>query len=673
MHGPLSCCFFWRQAFAWLPRIKDKDNDKEKPPQGWLPITQQDLAIKEVPHDPGADAIQLYMSYYKDDDARFISVYKRIKILREPKDPANDRANVEIPINPQQSLKELFARTIHPDQKIIDFTGKPFEKVLIKRRGVKYTVKAFTLPDVTVGSIIEYRYVIDLPRGVVSPISAWPVQEDIFTLKENLRFRAFQGLVITPTEWTNVSRRSQVSYSYLNQIDANVPEKKQGNLMELELQNVPKFDAEDYMPPEDDFRPVILFYYGGREMASPDNFWEEWQKLITEYVERVIGNSREVRDVASQVVGTETDPEKKLRKLYTRAQQIRNLSFERERTAVENKEEHLKRNVSPQETFHRGYGTSWEINVLFTALVRAAGFDATMLGVADRKERSFNKIVLWLGQLDASAVLVNAGGREMVLDPGTRFCPFGVLRWKNTATSALKFSKGGGFITTPQPESSLLHRSAQVSLGTDGALTGEIAVDFKGQDALEHRLDALDEDEAGRRKSLEDEVQAWLPKDAVVKLKDAQGWEAADEPLVAHFKIEVPGFASAAGKRLLSPAFFFPTLQKNMFTSQFRRYPISFPYPFTEEDELSMTLPEGYRVEEPPYHRKAGLAYAGYEITSTVDERRLVTKRKLRFEGLELPPDKYEELKNFFSIVQKGDEGHAVLRPEGEEKAQNPN
>ena len=54
------------------------------------------------------------------------------------------------------------------------------------------------------------------------------------------------------------------SYSYLNEIDPNLPQKKEGNLMELELQNVPKFDAEEYMPPEDDFRPVLSFYYGGR-------------------------------------------------------------------------------------------------------------------------------------------------------------------------------------------------------------------------------------------------------------------------------------------------------------------------------------------------------------------------------------------------------------------------
>src|SRR5215467_4427528 len=399
---------------------KDKDKDKESP-GGWLPITQQDLAVKDVPRDPGADAIQLYMSYYKDDDAKFISVYKRIKILRQGAlEPGRKLVDVEIPIEPGQSLKELAARTIHPDQKIIEFTGKPFERVRIKKRGVKYTAKTFSLPDVTVGSIIEYRYKVELPQGVVSTISAWPIQEDLFTVKEDLRFRAYQGVVSVPTEWTAVFPKSKVAYSYLNQIDLSVPEKKQpGNLMELQLQNVPKFDAEEYMPPEDDFRPVIFFYYGGREMTSPEGFWDEWQKLITEYVEKYIGNSREIHDAAVKAIGGETDLEKKLRKLYARAQQIRNLSFERERTAEERKQEHLKRNLNVQEVLQRGSGSAWEVNVTFTALARAAGFEATMLGVSDRKDRSFNKIILWLGQVDESAVMVELGGKDLILDPGT--------------------------------------------------------------------------------------------------------------------------------------------------------------------------------------------------------------------------------------------------------------
>jgi hypothetical protein len=662
----LAAAFFLLIASVFVSADKAKDQSED-----WLPITQQDLAIKDVPGDPGADAIQLYHSYYKDDDAKFISEYRRIKILNEA---ARKRADIEIPIAQGESLKEVAARTIHPDGSIFNYSGKPFDKLVYKKRDLKYLYKTFTLPDVTVGSIIEYRYVISLPRGFVSTISSWPMQEDMFTVKARLRFRAFQGVVLTATEWTSAAPKSAVSYSYLNQLDVTLPQKKEGNLMELELQNVPKFDAEDYMPPVDDFRPVILFYYGGHEMSSPERFWDEWQKLITEYVEKFIGNSHEVHEAAAQAIAGETDPEQKLRKLYARAQQIRNLSYERFRTERERQEEHLKHNNTAQEILQHGYGTAWDVNALFTALARAVGFDATMLGVSDRTVRSFNKIIVWLGQIDSSAVLVSMQGKEQVLSPGTPFCPFGLLRWGNTATTALKFSKaGGGFIDTPQPQSAVMRRIARATVGADGDLTGELSVDFNGEDALDHRLNGLSQDEAGKRSSLENEVKGWLPKDAIVKLTDSRNWESPDQPLVATFKFEIPTFASSAGKRLVLPAFFLPTMQRDLFSSASRRYPIAFPYPFAEDDEISIQLPDGYEVEESPYRRKAGLYYAGYEISSTIEDRRLVTRRKIRLDGVQFPPEKYEELKNFFSIVYRGDTGQAVLHQPAAAKVQSQN
>jgi hypothetical protein len=110
-----------------------------------------------------------------------------------------------------------------------------------------------------------------------------------------------------------------------------------------------------------------------------------------------------------------------------------------------------------------------------------------------------------------------------------------------------------------------------------------------------------------------------------------------------------------------------------MFSRQFRRYPVSFPYPVAEEDKLTMDLPEGYQVEEPPYRRKAGLSYAGYEISFAVDGHQLTSDRQLHLKGTQFPPEKYEELKNFFSVVQKGDEGHAVLQRGQDKNAQNLN
>ncbi|HEY6307603.1 MAG TPA: DUF3857 domain-containing protein [Candidatus Angelobacter sp.] len=626
----------------------------------WLPIAPQDLQVKAVPGSPGAPAIQLYLSYYQDDNDDFISAYRRIKILTEAGKKYADR---EILLKPGASLKELRARTIHPDGSMVEFQGKPFLKTIIKARGIKYQAATFTFPDVTTGSIVEYSCLISLPRHTVSVISEWPVQSEIYTVKERLRFRAYQGIVRMPTEWGAVAPKTDVAYSYLNMAEGSaIPQKKKGNLMELELENVAAFDGEEYMPPEDDYKPAVLFYYGGREAASPDKFWQEWQRLIAEYLVKFVGNSGAVRDAAIQAMGGETDPEKKLRKLYARAQQIRNLSYERERTREEEKGENLKRNNSAQDVLQHGYGTNWEIDGLFVAMTRAAGFEATLLGVSDRHERSFTKIVLWLGQLSGDAALVKLNGKELVLDPGTRFCPYGMLRWRYAAVPALNYTAGGDFVTTPAPEPSLLHRTVRITVAADGSAEGEITVELHAQEALEHRLDALETDEEGRRKTFEDEVQAWLPNRAVVKMIESQGWDATDEPLIAKFSVAIPSLASIAGKRMVIPAYFLPTLQKGMFTREYRRYPIVFPYPFTETDQVTIRLPDGYSMEVPPYRRKAGLSYASYEISSGLEQRQLVTNRSLRFDGLSFPPEKYVELKSFFSIVLAGDGGQAVLQ-----------
>ena len=66
---------------------------------------------------------------------------------------------MELPYNRRGfSISEVSGRTIHPDGTVIPFEGKPFDKVLVKGRNIRIHVKAFTLPDVQVGSILDFRY-----------------------------------------------------------------------------------------------------------------------------------------------------------------------------------------------------------------------------------------------------------------------------------------------------------------------------------------------------------------------------------------------------------------------------------------------------------------------------------------------------------------------------------
>jgi hypothetical protein len=88
---------------------------------------------------------------------------------------------------------------------------------------------------------------------------------------------------------------------------------------------------------------------------------------------------------------------------------------------------------------------------------------------------------------------------------------------------------------------------------------------------------------------------------------------------------------------------------------------MSFPYAFTETDELTLQFPKQYTVEVMPDPRKIGLSYAAYEISSSLKENQLVTRRSMRFSGLTFPPEKYDQLRNLFNIVHGGDASQAVL------------
>jgi hypothetical protein len=214
------------------------------------------------------------------------------------------------------------------------------------------------------------------------------------------------------------------------------------------------------------------------------------------------------------------------------------------------------------------------------------------------------------------------------------------------------------------------------TLDAAGTLKGEITVEFKDQEALQRRLDAIDTDEAGRNRDLEAEVRDWLPSGGNVKLTSSQGWDDTDAPLVAHFSLELPAYASTAGKRLLIPAFLFQAKQGDAFKHAERRYPVYFPYAFSEFDSVTINLPQGYTPESVPPKQDASLEtipkkqeapakVAVYQSIGQFDGVHLVTQRVLLFNGVYIPLELYPNTKTFFNKVQAGDEQQAVLQNGG--------
>ena len=135
--------------------------------------------MTSVPEAPGAAAVILYRQVDRDDDADHEYNYVRIKILnrRRAENTPTSKSRFSRKAGDVHGVK---ARTIRPDGSIANFEGKPLEQMIVKAKGVKYLAKVIMLPDVQVGSIIEYRYKSDLQPYYVFD-SHWILSEELFT------------------------------------------------------------------------------------------------------------------------------------------------------------------------------------------------------------------------------------------------------------------------------------------------------------------------------------------------------------------------------------------------------------------------------------------------------------------------------------------------------------
>jgi hypothetical protein len=304
------------------------------------------------------------------------------------------------------------------------------------------------------------------------------------------------------------------------------------------------------------------------------------------------------------------------------------------------------------------------VTLLFVALAKGAGFTSSVVFASSRESRLFDREVLSFSQLDSELALVRMNGKMVFLDPGTRFCPYGLLRWNRTGTAAMDMSDPGNLINTPGvgDEAALISRSAEMKLSPDGGVKGEVRIEFSGTEALERRLSALETDEAGRKKELEDEVKHWLPANAKVEMTDSAAWDKEGEPLTVVLNVEVPEFASAAGKRILVPTALFQPKVKRVLKNGPRKYPIYYHYAFKEIDHINLELPEGYSAETLATPQRTGTKFAQYSSGATTVGKYVNLERDLRLSGVFFQPERYDELRDFFAKVQAGDDMQTVLR-----------
>ena len=449
--------------------------------QNWTPPTQEELQMTSEAEAPGAAAVCLSLDVFDDYNKTMThTVYVRLKILN---DKGRDFADVEIPYGSGDlKVKAIEARTIHSNGAVVEFSGKPYDKLIEKGKHVKYKTKVFTLPDAQVGSILEYRITLGYrPDWLAQP--QWFVQQRYFIRKAHFDFAPNQQYPLDLSKYSSVlPTGTSVQY------DAK------RKMYSLDVADIPPILDEDYMPPLDSISYRVLFYL--TKFQSPDEYWkvegDAWSKQTDEFMK-----TNKLGGIAGQLVRPSDTPRQKAEKIYDAVMKLENTSLTREQSQAENKAHRVKlRNA--EDIWNAKRGDSDELAVLFVGLARAAGLKAYAAQVTDRSRAIFVHNFLSVDQLDDYIAIVELDGREEYLDPGVRYCPFGDLYWKHSGTKGLRQTDHGPEIgTTPTLgyKSTSVFRNADLNLDGDGKVHGSLHIGMTGNQALAWRLAALATDE----------------------------------------------------------------------------------------------------------------------------------------------------------------------------------
>lgn len=627
----------------------------------WQPISQEDLALKDNPKQPGADAMILYREVVIDaskaaTDGESEEDYVRIKVFTQA---GVSEGHITIPyFRESGDIPYIAGRTIKPDGTIVKFDGQVLETTLEKFSGVKVLAKTFTLPDVQPGCIIEYIFQMQEKQHYVRTEREWEVSQPLYTREAHFSYIPGSAAMELHPMYS----------SYLLPADAVLKQQVNGTYT-MVAHDITAVVEEPLMPPEKPIQARVDFYYQDQDAPSAtdstDHYWNSWAKKWDTNLERFIDKKNALNNELSKLISPSDSPEVKLRKIYAGVLQIRNLNMEDYKTAKEHKDENLKDNNNVEDVLGRGYAYSYQINYLFIGLARAAGFDADQVRVAPRNEELFLPKRNDASEVAASIVWVHAGSQDYYLDPASRYFPFGLMPWYETGTGGIKIDKKTAVIVnTPDPPASdaVLARNADLQMGSDGSISGTLQVDFAGQRAALLREDKRKEDDNGRSKDLESDIRNSLPAGSEFSISKIDNWDDVEKPIHVEGTVRLPSFGTSAAQRLLMPLEIFQMTQTAEFASEKRTNLVYFQYPYQETDDIKLHLPSEYKVESLPPGRNLDLKAVSCQITAEGSGSTVEIKRNLAVNSVIFTKEEYPTLRRFFGLVRSNDNAQMVLQ-----------
>ncbi|RAR50211.1 DUF3857 domain-containing protein [Flavobacterium lacus] len=468
-----------------------------------------------------------------------------------------------------------------------NWEGNKIEKTKLKSEGEfkekineNWEFRKISMPNVKEGSIIEYKYTIKSPY--ITSLQEWFFQYKIPVLYS-------EYVVHTPEYYRyNVLLKPYLEVNKTETVQRNANQNFNELVTVYKVANVPSFTEEKYVSNVTNYISSVSYELASIKQSdgSLKNLaitWEDVSKSIYENNNfgKELSQSAYFEEEINKIIAEKKSQDNLLNSIFSFVQMRMNW----------NQRYGYLCDSGVKKAYKEKSGNVAEINLMLTAFLRYAGFNANPILVSTRS----NGIAIFPNRTAYNYVIcgVEQNGELILLDATT----------KNTTKNSLPFRSINwvGRMIKPDGESleinlipnfqSKQNNTVLFQFTEDLEIQGRVRkqyFDYYAYDFRENyaKLSTTSNSERVEKNYQEIDVDEYNLSNEIEK----------DKPIIEDFSFKSNQLVERIDSKIYISPLLFLTETDNPFKIEKRQYPIDFIFPRQDKNTVSFTIPEGYEM-----------------------------------------------------------------------------
>nr|WP_294787475.1 DUF3857 domain-containing protein [uncultured Flavobacterium sp.] len=456
--------------------------------------------------------------------------------------------------------------------------------------------KTITLPNVKVGSIIEYKYVLKSENIVQFPDFdfQYSIPLNYFEYKTEFpEFYIYKALLLGTNTIDSTSKIASGSQSFSNQYGQNQTMIYQQIDSFYSGKQIPALKEEPYVNNIENYRGSIKHELERVRMPEQPvkDYALSWEGVAStifkddRFGKEINSNSFLLEDV-KKILANVNSPNERMNIIFQFVQNKMNW----------NEKYGYYTDKGVEKAYKEQTGNIAEINLILLNMLKWAGIEADPVlvstvenGVPAYPTRTGFNYLIVAAEIDGKQVLLDASRKLTTPD----ILPANVLNWKGRLIKSDGTSREINLVPTiPSKENA----SITLKLNENGKIDGKVRIQRTDYQAYKFRVQNSNKNEENYLEKLEEELGGLKISDYQITNKITN----IAAPIVETFGFETDNFVeSIGGKFYINPMLFYTT-SKNPFVQEERQMAIYFGYPQQEKLFVNLEIPEGYVIESLP-------------------------------------------------------------------------